>query len=115
MLYDFHSLAALRQSVIKSNGTGKYLSMPSVCASCIKLRQLSNPSSVAIPSHVITAKRFDKVVKTFWQTVFTESIVQCHTLYILHVDKYSYQIEWPNKYSSKKCNFKVYLRAHLTD
>lgn len=37
--------------MIKSNGTKL-----SLCASCLKLRKLSSPSSVAIPSHVVTAK-----------------------------------------------------------
>ena len=50
--------AAFGQMVLKLNTREKYMQVTKVCASCTKMRTLSSPSSVAVPSQVITAKRF---------------------------------------------------------
>ena len=44
--------------VLKLNTRDKFISVTKVCAACTKIRQLSNPSTVAVPSQVVTAKRF---------------------------------------------------------
>nr|XP_058943095.1 uncharacterized protein LOC131771335 [Pocillopora verrucosa] len=54
--------AALRKSMRKSNVTKL-----SLCASCVKLRKLSSPSSVAIPSQVVTAKSAEIEKSTKYQ------------------------------------------------
>jgi len=46
------------QMVLKLNTRDKFISVTKVCAACTKIRQLSNPSTVAVPSQVVTAKRF---------------------------------------------------------
>ena len=45
--------------MVKFNNKENVLSMTKVCVSCTKIRRLSSPSSVASPSQVITAKRFE--------------------------------------------------------
>ena len=50
--------AAFGEMVLKLNTRDKFIPATKVCASCTKIRKLSSPSSVAVPSQVITAKRF---------------------------------------------------------
>ncbi|RMX54373.1 hypothetical protein pdam_00021388 [Pocillopora damicornis] len=54
--------AALRKSMRKSNVTKL-----SLCAPCVKLRKLSSPSSVAIPTQVVTAKSTEIEKSTKYQ------------------------------------------------
>ena len=51
-------IAGFGQIVLKVNTRGKFIPVTKVCASCTEIRKLSSPSGVAVPSQVITAKRF---------------------------------------------------------
>lgn len=59
IFYFLIHVAAFGQMVLKLNTRDKFLPVTRVCASCTKIRKLSAPSSVAVPSQVTTAKRFE--------------------------------------------------------
>jgi len=50
--------AAIGQTILKLNTRDEFIPVTKVCVSCTKIRNLSNPSSIAVQSQLITAKRF---------------------------------------------------------
>ena len=65
---------AIGQTVLKLNTRDEFIPVTKVCASSTKIRNLSNPSSIAVQSQVITAKRF-AIINCSTNSAFTIVVV----------------------------------------